>query len=114
MATFRLKLVRPDAAHGGERAVERPDDIGDGDAVGGTGEQPPAIATADAADELTVAQLTQDVEEEARGHVVAFREDGAGDRPSRLLLLLLGDRGHHAYAVVDLVRDPHWPRPYHR
>ena len=95
-----------------KRAFECSDHIGDRDRVGGPGEQPAAIAAADAAHEFTVAELAEDVEQESGWHVVPFGEDGTGDGPTRIVAFEDCDRGHHPHAVVDLVRDPHQARPY--
>ena len=112
MPTLRLQFVRTDTTYGRQGAVEGADHIGDRDVVGGAGEQPTAITPAHAPHEFTVAKLAQDVEQESGRHVVAFRQHSAGDGLARVVEFERGDRGHHANAVVDFVRDPHSSRPY--
>ena len=94
-----VQFVRPDAADRGERAIEGADHIGDGDRVGRAGEQPAAFAAAHAAHEFGVAELAEDVEQESRGHVVAFRQDGARDRSPGVL-------SRSSSAIVAITRTP--------
>ena len=98
------------AADAGERAVDRADHVGERDLVGGPGEPVAAVGAAPALDDPGVAQLEQDVLQEAQ------RDRLAGGQPLALHRGVALGRGGELHrrpqGVVGLGRDAHAAEAY--
>ncbi len=74
------RLLRAHAPHVGERPVHGADDVGHGDAVGGSSEAVAAVGTALAGDEPGPAQVDEDVLQELERELLCVGERLALDR----------------------------------
>jgi hypothetical protein len=88
----------------GQRPVDGPDDVGQGDVLGRPGEPVAAFSAALAAEQVRSFQVGQDPEEELERDVLCLG-DGVG--LDRFLGRLRGQLHHRPNGVVDLYRDPH-------
>ena len=87
-----------------ERPLDRPDDVGDGDVCGWTGEPIAALGAAPGLDQASVLHLQQDVLQELQGDSLGLREVAALDR----LAILCGRQLERcSYGVIGLGADPH-------
>ena len=103
------QFVGADPPHRRQWAFERTDDVGDADRVCRAAKRPSTVTTAVTTQQARVAQLSEDVDQEAGRQLVAGSQLVARHRTSRLIAFRLGDHRHHPHPVVNLVGDAHAP-----